>query len=141
MSVSNISSADNLSAILQRFKTQQSTRTEGALQSDGTIQKSPEDLMAQALKDQGLDDDAISQIQKEVRFTMEEQRDQVAKGTATPQGMRENIDSILKQHGVDTDSFNSFMQQNMPQMPADRMGGGPPPMGVNMSADGVDLYA
>lgn len=141
MSVSSVSSSsDSLYDILQNLKSQQSSSSTS--ETSQSSRKKPGELMTEALKEQGVDDDTISEIQSKIKDLFQQNKQNAQDGSTSstsPTDMQDSINSILQQYGVDTDQVDQYMQANRPQ---GGMGGGMPPMGVNMSTTGgVDMYA
>lgn len=145
-SVSGASSSSDLYSILQSLRSSKSSSTSQTTSTDETSSKQktkkPEEVMADALREQGLDDDTISEIQSQIQQLMQQARS----SGGSHEEMKESINSVLQQYGVDTDAVDSYMQSNMPKGGR----GGMPPGGMGKmfgqeSEDGatntIDMYA
>lgn len=144
--VSSVYDSTSLYDLLESTKTQKSSSSSTTSSSSSSqSQKSPSEVLADALKEQGVDDDTISEIQSKIEELMKNSRDQDSDSSTSPTDMKSQIDRILSQYGIDTSSVDSYMQQNMPQPPQGGMGGpgGMPPSDSSLSLTGssVDVYA
>lgn len=69
-------------------------------------QTRPEQLMADAMRAQGLDDETIAVIQNRINETITQLK---AGGDVSRDTIKYAVDGILKEHGVDTEKFEAYM--------------------------------
>lgn len=153
-SISSVGGSSDLYELFKKFRsnkngsasseetTESNSADETGESSSSSKPKKPEEVMAEALKAQGLDDNTISEIQSQIDALKSSQS-----GSTSPSDMKDGINSILTQYGVDTDKVDSYMQANMPKGGRHGMGG----FGGGMDSDGdhdnslvgstVDTYA
>ncbi len=69
-------------------------------------QSKHEKLMADALRDQGYDDDTIAQIQSDIRDAIAEER---VNGGLSSETIKSTIKNILQQYGVNTTRYETYI--------------------------------